>query len=72
MYDLLGRVIFIKVFSHQLNNDFTLKDLSKLPSPNMFVASANQHADNAATQAKQIIDPMPDTFDSVCYPAFSP
>ncbi len=55
MYDLLGKIIVVKVFSHQLNKNFTPKDTTAPPSPNLFTVSANQHADNAATQAKHII-----------------
>jgi hypothetical protein len=48
MYDCLERVIILKVFSHQLNSDFTVKTLGEKSKPNIFAVSANQIADNAA------------------------
>jgi hypothetical protein len=57
MYDCLGRIIIIiKVFSHQLNPDFSIKRRGESPRPNTFVVSANQIADNAVTQAHKIYD----------------
>jgi hypothetical protein len=73
MYDCLGCIITIKVFSHQLNEDFTTKVIGKKPCPNLFVISANQLADNAATQAQKLYETI-DTDDLTCnfYPPFSP
>jgi hypothetical protein len=45
-YDLLGRIIIVKVFSHQVNQDFTNKSYGQNPAPNLFVVPANQIADN--------------------------
>jgi hypothetical protein len=72
MYDLLGKIIVVKVFSHQLNKNITPKDTTAPPSLNLFTVSANQHADNAATHAKHIIGTPPDYYDTLYYPAFSP
>jgi hypothetical protein len=36
MYDLLGQNIFIKVYSHQLQKDNTIKTFGWQPSPNLF------------------------------------
>lgn len=71
MYDLLGRNIVIKVFSHQLNEDFTIKTPGRLPKPNLFIASANQIADNTATIAHQISTGPLNHVTDVSYPAFS-
>jgi len=71
MYDLLGRNIVIKVFSHQLNKDFTIKTPGRLPKPNLFIASANQIADNTATIAHQISTGPLNHVTDVSYPAFS-
>jgi hypothetical protein len=48
VYDLLGWNIIVKVYSHQLQKDYTIKTYGKQPSPNLFTVSANQSADNAA------------------------
>jgi hypothetical protein len=45
----------------------------KIPQPNMFVASANQLVDNAATQARCLsMSTYTDEYNKVFYPAFSP
>ncbi len=49
MYNTLGRIITIKVYSHHLNNDSIVKHPMEQPSLNLFVTYANQTADNAAT-----------------------
>jgi hypothetical protein len=49
-YDLLGRVIIIKVYSHQTKTDFTKNNHTSKLCPNRFAVTANQIADNAATQ----------------------
>ena len=72
MYDNLDRIIVIKVYSHQLNADFTIKTLNKHPKPNLFVVSANQFADNAATQARLISRTLANNIDKMSYPPFSP
>jgi hypothetical protein len=54
IYDFLGNIIILKVFSHQLNKDFEVAIMGKSPQPNMFIASANQTADNAANQAHHL------------------
>jgi len=73
MYDILGHATVVKVYSHQLNEDFSIKDLSKTPAPNMFTVSANQIADNAATFAQRFYSfanlRLP---DKLYYPPFSP
>jgi hypothetical protein len=71
MYDLLEHKIVIKVFSHQLNPDFTTKSLGNTPRPNIFVVSGNQTADNAAEQARKISDTFTDNIDCLHYPPFS-
>lgn len=72
MVDPLGRIIIIKIYSHQLNKDLTLKIPSKIPSLNLFIVSANQYTDNAASQAGALIHSLPSTFDRLFYPPFSP
>ena len=72
MYDNLDRIIIIKVYSHQLNADFTIKTLNKHPKPNLFVVSANQFADNAATQARLISRTLANNIDKMSYLPFSP
>jgi len=72
MYDNLGRITVIKVFSHQLNTDCTIKIPNKHPRPNLFVVSANQFADNAATQARLLSRTLASNIDTLSYPAFSP
>jgi hypothetical protein len=54
MYDCLGKILIVKVFLHQMHSDFTVKNAEKGPSPNTFVASANQIADNATSMAQQL------------------
>jgi len=71
MYDLLDRSITIKVFSHQLNPDFSVKTPGKHPQPNLYVTSANQVADNAATQARKITATFENNIDHIYYPPFS-
>jgi hypothetical protein len=72
MYDCLGRVIIIKVFSDQMNADFTVKMLGKKSSPNIFAVSANQIADNAAMKAQNLFQAraIPES-DECFYPPFS-
>jgi hypothetical protein len=72
MLDVLGHAIIIKVFSHKLNKDFAIKHPGNTPSPNLFVVSANQIADNAVAQARSIIQNISHAFDCTCYPPFSP
>lgn len=72
MIDILGRIIILKIYSHQLTKDFKVKDQGRQPKPNYFITSANQWADNAATQAKFIISHPPPHFDQIFYPPFSP
>ena len=72
MIDKLDRVIILKVFSHQLNADFSIKSPGKNPSPNMFITSTNQFADNAVTQARKIIKDVPNSYEQLFYPPFSP
>jgi hypothetical protein len=54
MLDCHDRIIVVKVYSHQLNKDFTIRVPGKEPSPNMFAISSNQYADNAADQAMKL------------------
>jgi len=72
MFDPLERIIIVKVFSHQLNADFNVRDQKKIPSPNQFITSANQFADNAAEQARHMITGLPANYEQLFYPAFSP
>ena len=73
MLDCHGRIIVVKVYSHQLNKDFTVKTAGMQPSPNMFVTSSNQYADNAADQAMKIFENYDMTEYKQCfYPPFSP
>lgn len=51
MYDLLGNTIIMKVFSHQLTDNFQISSPGKSPKPIVFIVSANQFVGNAATQA---------------------
>jgi hypothetical protein len=72
MYDCLRQTIVLKVSSHQLNDDFSPNNIRKSPCPNMFIASANQIADNAATQAQRAYEGEDDKgLLSYYYPAFS-
>jgi hypothetical protein len=71
MFDILQRNIILKVFSHQLNADFQPKVQNKIPSPNLCIVSANQHTDNAAAQAKRIINVTQPDYDLISYPPFS-
>jgi hypothetical protein len=72
MYNLLGRNITIKVYSHQLQKGYTIKTYGKQPSPNLFTVSANQSADNAAEQVKRIAPILQDRYLQIFYPPFSP
>jgi hypothetical protein len=72
MFDTLEKIIIVKVFSHQLNADFSIKHPGQPPSPNLFITSANQFADNAVQQARELITNIPANFDQVFYPEFSP
>jgi len=72
MVDILDRVMNLKVYSHQPNQDFTIKYPGNRPSPNLFIVSANQFADNTVTQAHLMINNLPSTFDHINYPPFSP
>jgi len=72
MYDALGHVIIVKVFSHQLNDGFTTNYPTKQPRYNLFVVYANQAVDNAVTQARDIIKTATDSFHQISYPPFSP
>ncbi len=72
MYDLLGWVIIVKVFSHQLNPDFKIKNHGNTPSPNLVIVSANQIADNADTMAHNIhANYGTQDLDQYYYPPFS-
>jgi hypothetical protein len=72
MLDCLERILIVKVFSHQLNNNYSIKVQGKQPSPNIFSATANQIADNAATQAKKLFQSYDMTeVDHCAYPPFS-
>ena len=51
MYDCLGRVIIIKVNSHQLILGFRITIPGNKPSSNLFSVSTNQIADNSANYA---------------------
>ena len=72
MFDTLGRNITLKVYSHQLNNNFTEKEQNIPPNPCLCIVSANQYADNAATQVKEIIHTIPHDLDHMYYSPFSP
>ncbi len=73
MYDCLGRIIVIKVTSHQLHPDFTISSATKGPIPNLFISSANQIADNATTQAQVLYENQHENLIDTCfYPPFSP
>jgi hypothetical protein len=72
IYDTLKQIIIIKVFSHQLSKDFSVKSIDKQPCQNIFVTLANQFADNAATQAKVSIIIRHHMYEKIFYPPFSP
>jgi hypothetical protein len=73
MLDSLAPILIVKVFSHQLNDDYSIKVRGKKPSPNIFCVTANQIADNAATQAKKLFQYYDMTKADHCvYPPFSP
>jgi len=61
----------MKVYSHQLNNDFLIASAGKSLQPNMFVVSANQIADNTAEQPRHLATFSLD-WDKLFYPPFSP
>jgi len=67
MYDLLGHIIIVKVSSHQLESNMELKHSRRKPCPNLFVTSANQIADNAATQAHGIYELHASMESDICY-----
>jgi len=72
MLDCLGRIIIVKVSSHQVNSDFTLKSPRKKLTPYAFIVSANQIADNAATQAQTIYGNLSlEAIDTCFYLPFS-
>ena len=72
MVDTLEWILVLKVYAHQLNRDYTVKSPGKQPSPNLFVVSANQHADNVTNQVKDIIDTIPVRYGQIFYPPFFP
>jgi hypothetical protein len=73
MYDLLRNTILLELFSRQFTEDFQVSTVRKIPQPKMFVASANQFIDNAATQARCLsMLPYTDEYNKVFYPVFSP
>jgi hypothetical protein len=73
MYDLIGHIIIVKVSSHQLDSNMELENSRRKPWPNLFVMSANQIADNAATQAHGIYELQASMESDICfYPPFSP
>jgi len=72
MFDILERNILLKVYSHQLTEDFVVQTPGKQPQPNLFVVSANQHADNGASQARAVITSASDNLEKIFFPAFSP
>jgi len=72
MYDLLGHIIIVKVSSHQQDSNMELENSQRKPCPNLFVTSANQIADNAATQAHGIYELQASMESDICnYPPFS-
>ncbi len=73
MYDCLGKIIIVKVFSHQMYSDFEVKNVEKGLSPKTFVVSANQIADNAASMAQQLYkQSVMREYDLCYYPPFPP
>jgi len=72
MIDILGGVIIVKVYSHQLDKDFAIKSPDMQPKPNLFLSSGNQIVDNAATQAKEIANHQLENLNQIFYPLFSP
>jgi len=69
MYDTLERILILKVFSHQLNRDFTKKYEYTAKPESVFGFC---YTDNAATQAREIIKTLPREFESMLSPPFSP
>jgi hypothetical protein len=72
MVDMLGHVIIVKVYSHQLDKNFAIKSPDMQPMPNLFIPPGNQIADNAATQAKEITNHQLEDLNQIFYPPFSP
>jgi hypothetical protein len=72
MIDFLDRIIVVKVYSHQLGKDLRIKVHGNHPKPNLFIVSANQHADNAVAQARPILNVVQPNFEHMYYPPFSP
>jgi hypothetical protein len=72
MYNELQSMILLKVYSHQLNKHWAVECPGKEPSPNWYITSANQYADNAASMARDIIPINDEDFDDLRYPPFSP
>ena len=71
MYDCLGHATIIKVYSHQLNSDFSVKTAGKYPAPNLFAVSANQIADNMASYAQIVHSTLAgESYDYIFYPPF--
>ncbi len=73
MYHCLGHVTIVKVFSHQLNTDFSIRNAGNEPAPNLFAVSANQISDNAVTHAHHFYTQAQTPFEEIVfYPPFSP
>jgi hypothetical protein len=74
MFDQVGRITIMKVFSHQLNSDLTIRNPNGTPSSNLFAATANQIADNIATSALCFYasHQIPEMDDCFFYPPFAP
>jgi hypothetical protein len=60
---------YTKIFSHQLTKDFAQNASTSQPSPNLFTTYANQIADNAASQGREITR---ESYLYIHYPPFSP
>lgn len=63
----------MKVFSHQLTEDFQVATEGEIPQPNMLIASTNQFVDNAATQSRSLsMTTHTNDYDKAFYSPFSP
>ena len=79
MLDLIGIHIILKVFSHQLTQNFMVNSHGKHPAPNPFITSGNQYADNAAEQCHKLKPTLPTEAQNqpklaheICMAPFSP
>jgi hypothetical protein len=69
-------MIIMKVYSHQLTEDFHVALTKKHPQLNLCIISTNHFADNAFTQSCSLTNAIPGVniadYDKLYYTPFSP